>query len=69
MHHLGWQVQFAMSLEGNDPFPVGYRSSHLTVAQMRDLIECIYEYGARHGVEWRETKRSGFEQEINQWPT
>ena len=62
MHHLGWQVQFAMSLEGNDPFPVGYRSSHLTVAQMRDLIECIYEYGSRHGVEWREARRSGFEQ-------
>ena len=60
MHHLGWQMKFAMSLEGNDPFPIGYRSSKLTVAQMSDLIECVYEYGAKHRVEWRETKRSGF---------
>ena len=60
MHHLGWQMKFAMSLEGNDPFPIGYRSSQLTVAQMSDLIECVYEYGARHHVKWRETKRSGF---------
>lgn len=62
MQHLGWQCAFAMSLEGNHPFPVGYRSSHLTVAQMSDLIESIYEYGARHGVEWRETKRAGFDE-------
>lgn len=60
MHSLGWQCEFAMSLDGNHPFPLGFRSSHLTVAQMSDLIESIYEYGARHGVEWREMERSGF---------
>lgn len=63
MHHLGHQVQFAMALDNSGPFPVGFRSSHMTVSQMRDLIETIYEYGARHGVEWRETERSGFSPE------
>lgn len=59
MHSLGHQCQFAEGLDGSGPFPVGFRSSRLTAQQMSDLIEVIYEYGARHGVVWRETKRSG----------
>src|SRR6056297_2450716 len=48
MHSLGHQVQFAEGLDNSGPFPVGFRSSHLNVGQMRDLIEVIYEYGSRH---------------------
>jgi NinB protein. len=59
MHSTGHQCQFAEGLDGSGPFPVGYRSSHLSVAQMRDLIEVISEYGARHGVLWNEARRSG----------
>lgn len=33
---------------------VGYKSSRLTVAEMSDMIERIYSYGAEHGVEWSE---------------
>jgi hypothetical protein len=61
MHSLGHQVRFAEGLDGSGPFPLGFRSSHLNVAQMRDLIEVIYEYGSRHGVEWRETRMGGFD--------
>lgn len=60
MQSLGYQCQFAEGLDGSGPFPIGFRSSHLNVQQMRDLIEVIYEYGARHGVEWRESERAGF---------
>jgi hypothetical protein len=60
MQSLGHQCQFAEGLDGSGPFPIGFRSSHLNVAQMRDLIEVMYEYGTRHGVQWKETKRSGF---------
>jgi hypothetical protein len=54
MHSLGHQVQFAEGLDGSGPFPLGFRTSKLTKPQMSDLIEVIYEYGARHGVEWSE---------------
>lgn len=53
MNACGHEVQFLMGLDGN-PFPNGFRSSRLSKAQMSDLIEMIYEYGARHGVKWSE---------------
>ena len=59
MKACGHAVQFAVGLDG-DPFPTGFSSSQLNVAQMSELIEFIYEYGARHGVVWKETERSGF---------
>lgn len=51
MHACGHTVQFETGLSG-DPFPVGFRSSRLTKTEMIDMIECIYEYGARQGVHW-----------------
>ena len=53
MKACGHAVQFTEGLDG-EPFPVGFRSSRLTKAQMSDLFECIYEYGARNGVVWSE---------------
>lgn len=52
MHSAGHQVQFCEGLDGSGPFPLGFRSSRLTVKRMSDLIETIYEYGSRHGVSW-----------------
>jgi hypothetical protein len=52
MNALGHQVQFAEGLDGSGPFPLGFRSSKLSKAQMSDLLEVITEYGARHGVQW-----------------
>lgn len=52
MHFLGHQVKFCDGLEGSGPFPMGFRSSRLTVKQMADLITVIQEYGDRHGVRW-----------------
>ena len=60
MHYLGHQVRFCEGLGDSGPFPVGFRSSKLTVAQMADLITVIYQYGDEHGVEWRETTNCGF---------
>jgi hypothetical protein len=54
MHSLGHQVKFADGLEGSGPFPVGFRTSRLSVRQMADLITVIAEYGDRHGVQWSE---------------
>ncbi|MCX5581465.1 recombination protein NinB [Kaistia terrae] len=52
MHALGHQVKFAEGLDGSGPFPLGFRSSRLTVRQMADLITYMQEYGDRHGVRW-----------------
>ena len=52
MHALGHQVQFAEGLDGSGPFPLGFRSSRLSQAQMSDLLTTIAEYGDRHGVRW-----------------
>jgi hypothetical protein len=60
MHSTGHQIMFAEGLDGSGPFPVGFRSSQLSVAQMGDLITCIQEYGDRHGVEWTDTRDGGF---------
>jgi hypothetical protein len=53
MHACGHEVQFLNGLNG-EPFPAGFRSSRLSVAQMSELIEFLYEFGARHGVRWSE---------------
>jgi hypothetical protein len=52
MNSTGHQVQFCEGLDNSGPFPLGFRSSRLTVKQMSDLIEVITEYGSRHGVRW-----------------
>ena len=49
---LGTEMTFLPKLEGEGMFPVGQRSSTLTVAQFAGLIELLYAYGAQHGVRW-----------------
>ncbi len=56
MHLKGHQMMFAEGLEGTGPFPLGYRSSKLSVPEMHDLIEFIYAYGAKHGVLWTDER-------------
>jgi hypothetical protein len=56
LHSLDHAQRFEMALDGKGMVPVGFRSSRLTKEQMSDLIETIYEYGARHGVQWSEPK-------------
>lgn len=55
MHACGHEVQFQIGLNG-EPFPMGFRSSRLTKAQMSDLIEWVQQYGDAHGVVWKNEK-------------
>lgn len=57
MHACGHQVQFEHGLDGQ-PFPIGFRSSHLTKSQMSDLIEFLYAYGAMHNVIWSDDTKN-----------
>ena len=49
MAACGHAVQFEAGLDGA-PFPIGFRSSRLTKAQMSDLVEFIYSWCAEKGV-------------------
>ena len=60
MAACGHTVRFEMGLDGN-PFPIGFSSSRLNKRQFADLIETVYEYGARHGVQWSEPLPKGYE--------
>lgn len=51
---LGHDQRFEMALDGKGFVPLGYRTSSMTKAQMSDLIETIYDYGARHGVAFKD---------------
>jgi hypothetical protein len=53
MAAAGHECQFMMGLDGR-PFPVGFRTSRLTVGQMRDLIDWMAAYGDEQGVIWTE---------------
>lgn len=50
-HACGHAVQFEVGLNGK-PFPVGFRTSKMSKAQMSDLIEFIYAWGSENGVSW-----------------
>ncbi len=54
MHEAGFQCTFEPSLDGKGVVPLGFKSSRLRKAEFSDLIECIYAFGAEHGVRWSE---------------
>lgn len=54
LNALGVEMRFLPSLEGEGMFPVGLRSSTLTVQQFAGLINLLYEFGGRKGVRWSE---------------
>lgn len=58
LHALGTELRFLPELEGSGMFPVGLRSSTLTVTQFAGLIELLYEYGAKHDVRWSEPQEA-----------
>jgi len=54
MDACGKKPIYGENLEGDGFICLGYKSSRLNKAEFSDLIECIYEYGARHDVQWSE---------------
>jgi hypothetical protein len=56
LNALGVEMRFLPELEGQGMFPVGLRSSTLTVQQFAGLIELLYAFGAKHKVKWSEPR-------------
>ena len=50
MHACGREVQFIPSLDGSTFIPWGNRSSDLSKAEMSELIEFMFSWGAENGV-------------------
>lgn len=57
MQAAGFSCRFEPGLDGEGVVPIGFKSSRLKKAEFSDLIEAIYEYGARHGVNWSDEAR------------
>jgi hypothetical protein len=53
MHAAGYECQFMEGLDGR-PFPIGFRSSRLSVKQMTLLMDWMSAYGDERGVIWSE---------------
>ncbi|PAQ03738.1 recombination protein NinB [Mesorhizobium mediterraneum] len=51
------EVRMVPNLDGNGFVSLGRSSSDLSKAEMTDLIELIFEYGARHGVTFHEPEQ------------
>lgn len=51
---LKQEMRMAPSLDGTGFVPLGTSSSKLTVSEMSDLMSIIEEFGARHGVAFRD---------------
>jgi hypothetical protein len=56
MNAMGFETRFVMGLDDR-PFPVGFKSSQLTVREMADLITFIQAWGDEQGVIWMETRQ------------
>jgi hypothetical protein len=56
MAACGREVQFIPSLDGSTFIPWGQSSSDLSKAEMTDLIEFIFAWGAENGVAFNEPK-------------
>lgn len=53
MHACGWEISFVEGLDGR-PFPLGFRSSKMTVGQMANLLDFIAAFGNENGIRWSE---------------
>ncbi|NKX40988.1 hypothetical protein HGG71_05825 [Rhodobacteraceae bacterium R_SAG2] len=57
MRACGHEVAFATGLDG-EPFPLGFRSSQLSVSQMADLITFIQQWGDEVGIIWSDEAKA-----------
>lgn len=54
MQALGCEMVMLPTMDGDGFFPLGHRSSKLSVGEFSALIELIHAFAARHGVTLRE---------------
>jgi hypothetical protein len=55
---MGKKLRFMPALDGDGVVAIGYHSSKLSRAEMSEMIELIYSYGAEHGVDFDDERRA-----------
>lgn len=65
LSEIGVKSRFEPNLHGDGIVVIAPRSSTLSVSQFSDLIECIYAYGANHGIVWRDYTHGLIEERNN----
>lgn len=59
MASLNQEMRLVPNLDGNGFVNLGRSSSNLSKAEMGDLLEVIFAFGAKHGVEFHDGDRDG----------
>jgi hypothetical protein len=62
MQERGLQPDVLPTLDGRGFFVVGHSSSRLSKAEMAELIESIFAYGAEQGVVWSDPQTKAYEE-------
>lgn len=62
LHAMGHEIQFAPGLDGSGAFPIGFRSSHLSVSRMAEVLEYAFAFGAARGVVFTIDRRRAAEE-------
>lgn len=58
MHACGREIEVLPSLDGKSFVPYGQSSSDLSVAEMSDLIEFLFAWGAENNITWSDPKNA-----------
>jgi hypothetical protein len=58
MNALRNETRFLPELDGNGVFPVGQKTSDLSVSQFSALVDLIYEWGGRNGVTFKDIREA-----------
>ena len=56
---LGRETRFVPNLDGTGLIPIGQSSSDLSIAEMCDLTELMFSWGAEHGIVFHEPGERG----------
>ncbi|HQN52055.1 MAG TPA: recombination protein NinB, partial [Phenylobacterium sp.] len=63
---LGRELRMVPNLDGTGFVNLGRSSSDLSKSEMTDLIELIFAYGAKHGVEFHDGQGPGSAEQASQ---
>lgn len=65
LFEIGIKARFEPNLGGDGMVVIPPKSSTLSVSQFSDLIECIFAFGANHGIVWRDYTHGLIEERNN----